>query len=96
MPVFVALDNKYQDDELKLIGIAVSDTESEVRSYASREQINFPLVMGDEKVRHAYGDVSAIPQTFLIDKKGVIRYVEIGSPADPLVFQQRVEELLAE
>ena len=96
MPVFIALDNQYEDNQLKLIGIAISDSEAKVRSYAAREGIKFSLVMGDEKVRHAYGDVSAIPQTFLIDKKGVVRYSQIGSPADLLVFQQRVEELLAE
>jgi thiol-disulfide isomerase/thioredoxin len=96
MPVLIALDNKYEDNQLKLIGIAVSDTEAKVRSYAAREGIEFSLVMADEKVRRAYGGVSAIPQTFLIDKKGVVRYSQMGSPADLLVFQQRVEELLAE
>ena len=96
MPVFISLDNQYSDDELKLIGIAISDTEAKVRSYAAKEGIEFSLVMGDEKVRHAYGDISAIPQTFLIDKKGIVRYAQIGSPADLLLFQQRVEELLAE
>jgi peroxiredoxin len=96
MPVFVALDNQYADDELKLIGIAVNDTESKVRSYATREQINFSMAMANPKVKADYGGVNAIPQTFLIDKKGIVRYVEIGSPADMLVFQQRVEELLAE
>jgi peroxiredoxin len=96
MPVFIALDNQYGDHQLKLIGIAISDTEAKVRSYAAREGIEFSLVMADENVRHAYGGISAIPQTFLIDKKGIVRYSQIGSPADLLVFQQRVEELLAE
>ena len=98
MPVFVALDNQYPDDELKLIGIAVNDTESKVRSYAIREEISFSMAMamGNSQVKADYGGVNAIPQTFLIDKKGIVRYVEIGSPADMLMFQQRVEELLAE
>ena len=96
MPVFIALDEQYADDELKLIGIAVMDTEAKVRSYATEEEIGFALAMGGDEVRQAYGGVNAIPQTFLIDRKGTVRYVQRGSPADLLVFQQRIEELLAE
>lgn len=80
MPVFVALDNQYPDDELKLIGIGVNDTESKVRSYATREEISFSIAMGNSQVKADYGGVNAIPQTFLIDKKGIVRYVEHREP----------------
>ena len=95
-PTFIALDEQYGEDDLKLIGIAVRDTESEVSSYAAREGIEFSLAMVSDEVQHDYGGINALPTHFLIDRKGVIRYVWMGGPTDLETFQQRIDGLLAE
>ena len=52
--------------------------------------------MGNDAVKKDYGNVSAIPTTFVVDKKGVVRHVYVGTRYDPLVLQQHVEELMVE
>ena len=52
-------------------------------------------VMGDDRVQKDYGNMSAIPTTFVIDKQGIVRYAYVGTPPDMLDFQRHVEELLA-
>ena len=96
MPTFVALQDQYDADGFSVIGLTIRDTVEKVRAYASDEELNFPLLMADDKVRKDYGNVSALPTTFVIDKQGIVRYTYVGSPHDLLVFQQHVEELLAE
>ena len=46
--------------------------------------------------KQAFGGIVGIPTTFVIDKKGIVRYAYTGSPGDKLTFQRHVEELLAE
>ena len=59
-------------------------------------QINYPMLMADDAVKKSYGDISAIPSTFVVDKKGIVRYTYLGVPGDKLAFQRHVEELLAQ
>ena len=96
MPTFVSLQSSYGPEDFTVIGIAVRDSEDKVRSFYTVKGLNFPVAMGDDKVNGDYGGISAIPLTYLIDKRGVIRHARLGSPSDKLVFQQQVEELLAE
>ena len=96
LPTFVALQSQYADQGFSLIGLSVDDSADQVRPFAQEHHLNFPLLMADAKVREAYGNISAIPTTFVIDKKGIVRYTHVGSPEDLLIFQRQVEELLAE
>ena len=96
MPTFVALQGQYEGDGFSVIGIVINDTAEKVRSYSTEQELNFPLLMGDDEVREDYGNVTAIPTSFVIDKKGIVRYTYVGTPDDLLVFQQHVEELLVE
>ena len=96
MPTFFALQNQYEDDGFSVIGIAINDTAEKVRSYAEKEELNFPLLMGDDRVQKDYGNVTAIPTSFVIDKQEIVRYAYVGTPPEMLDFQRHVEELLAE
>ncbi len=96
IPGFIALQSQYASKGFTMIGISTDRKRDVVRSFATENKINYPLLMADEKVREDYGDISAIPTTFVIDKKGIVRYTYVGVPSDKLIFQQKVEELLAE
>lgn len=77
-----------------MIGISTDSGSDVVRSFATEHKINYPLLMADGKVKRDYGDISAIPTTFVIDKKGIVRYTYVGVPPDKVIFQRHVEELL--
>ncbi len=96
LPTFISLQSLYGEKGFSVIGLSTDEQAQTVRAFAEENQINFPLLMADEQVRRDYGNITALPTTFLIDKQGVVRYTHLGTPPDMLVFQKEVEELLGE
>jgi peroxiredoxin/outer membrane lipoprotein-sorting protein len=96
LPAFTALQSQYAGQGFSVIGLSTDEKAQTVRQFAEKNRINFPLLMADAVVRHDYGDISALPTTFVIDRKGVVRYTHLGTPEDLLLFQKQVEELLGE
>ncbi len=95
IPGLIVLQDQYAARGFKMIGISTDRTSDIVASFAKENKINYLLLMADEKVINEYGGISAIPTTFIIDKKGVVRYRHIGSQ-DMSLLQKQVEALLAE
>jgi peroxiredoxin len=93
---WVALQSQYAAQGFSVIGLVVNDTVEKVQAYAKQTGMTFPQALADDQVKTAYGGISAVPFTAVIDRKGVVRYVHLGTPADLLIFQKEVEELLAE
>lgn len=95
-PVFIALQSQYEEQGFSVIGLATDEQVQTVRAFAEKNLINYPLLMADEKAKRDYGSIATLPTTFVIDRKGVVRYTHVGAPQDLLVFQKQVEELLGE
>jgi len=96
IPGFIALQSQYAAKGFSMIGISTDRGAAVVTAFAKEWKIPYPLLMAGEKVQQDYGEIAAIPTTFVVDKKGIIRYTSVGVPSDRLVFQRHVEELLAE
>ena len=79
-----------------MIGISVDQGAAEVQSYADKNKINYPILMADKQVQKSYGNIRAIPTTFILDRNGIVRYAYIGMPSDKKVFRRNVEELLSQ
>jgi len=73
MPRFVAWEDKYKADGLSIVGVSMDDSAETVHSFLRRKKLNYPVVMGDEKLGLAYGGILGLPVTYLIDRHGVIR-----------------------
>jgi len=73
MPWFVDLQNQYASDGLTIIGIAMDDsTPQKIAEFASEVGVNYPVLLGTNKVSEAYGDVEFLPTTFYINRQGKI------------------------
>jgi hypothetical protein len=55
--------------------------------------VNYPVVMGDEKIGLLYGGVLGLPVTFLIDRQGIVRARYKGE-ANLGVMESAVQRLL--
>ena len=73
MPRFVEWQQKYREDGLSIIGISMDDDSSTVKAFLGKRRLNYPVVMGDEKLGLQYGGVLGLPVTYLVDRKGIIR-----------------------
>ncbi|MBN1872092.1 MAG: TlpA family protein disulfide reductase [Candidatus Omnitrophica bacterium] len=94
IPDFVELVNDYAGKRFVILGV-VLDTESldRIKSFAASMRINYPVLIDDGVVSAAYGPISSIPTTFIIDKQGNIVQKIIGSRSKSQ-FLELVEPLL--
>lgn len=73
MPWFVDLQKKYGNDGLVVLGIAMDDTETDkIAKFASEMGVNYPVLLGTDKVSEQYGNVEYLPTSFYIDREGRI------------------------
>jgi hypothetical protein len=68
-----------------------------LRDFRTRNKLPYGFVVEDgEKNEFNYG-VFSIPTSFLIDRKGVVRYISLGASQDEIALLGRlIEELIAE
>lgn len=94
IPGFIALQERFGFQGLTVVGVSVDpDAASEVKSFMERLGGNYPVVIGDEKVAVDYGVVSAIPTTFVLDRKGDIVTSHLGFTKQA-VFESEIRPLL--
>jgi cytochrome c biogenesis protein CcmG/thiol:disulfide interchange protein DsbE len=95
MPHFVAWQQAYGQRGLQVIGVSMDDDAQPVRTAYQRYRLNYPVVMGDEKLGELYGGIFGLPVTFLIDRTGKIRFMhETGARLSRI--RSEMENLLSE
>lgn len=73
MPWFVDLQKQHGDEGLTILGVAMDDSDPQkIAEFASEIGVNYPVLLGTEKVSEAYGNVEYLPTTFYIDRQGRI------------------------
>jgi len=66
---------------LEIVGISMdTDGTDGVKDFAREFRIQYPIVMGDEKVAESFGGILGLPTTFIIDRKGKVAKKYIGLP----------------
>ncbi len=79
MPGFVEVYEQYKSKGFEIVGISLDDEGWDVvKPFLQRYKINFPVVIDDGKLASAYGNIQAIPTSFLVDKNGTIVDVHVG------------------
>ena len=80
IPGYVELQKKHGPAGLAVVGVSLDQGGPEVvKKFIAAQKINYQIVMGDEQIAAAFGGVEAIPTTFIIDRKGTIRYRKMGA-----------------
>lgn len=95
MPHLKDLSEAYAG-QVVVIAIAIGqEGEGKVREVAARQGLTFPvaLLAAQGDLTAAFGEISALPTTFLLDQQGVIRQRWIGAQS-PATYERAVRELL--
>jgi peroxiredoxin len=70
MPSLQAISVKYQNDDIVVIAVSVdSGREKAVKKWIKKMKLKFPIALEGNTAGDSYA-VSALPVTFIIDKKG--------------------------
>ncbi len=88
IPGFIKAFDKYKDQGLVILGVAVSDRENLVKNFVDQNKINYPVAMGDMKIVQDYEPGQYIPATIVIDRDGKIHHKHVG-----YMEQSQVEDL---
>lgn len=95
IPQFVKLQDEYRNQGLQVIGVSIDDTETELRDFYRKYNMNYPVIPGDQKTADAFGGVLGLPTTFLIDRDAHIRARQAGSTNFQALEQQTLALLQA-
>jgi thiol-disulfide isomerase/thioredoxin len=79
IPHFIELVEEFKDDFI-VLGISVDrpNDKAKVPGFAENYNINYPVLFADEQIA-AYGNISSIPTTFVVDKEGYVKGRIIGA-----------------
>ncbi len=95
LPRFSAWQKQYGPAGLQVIAASMDDDSTGVRPVVRKLKLDFPVVMGDEKLGMLYGGVLGLPVTFLIGRDGKVD-ARIDSGADLDATERRIQQLLAQ
>lgn len=99
LPDIVRLREELKGKGFEVIGIILESRDARVENTVRQMQqsygIHYPLVWGTNQVVMDYGNISAIPTTFVINKKGEIVQSFVGA-RDYQTFRKEVEKWLSE
>ena len=96
IPGLIELQKRHEKDGLIVVGISLDQEGPEVvRQFVTAKKINYPIAMADGGVESAFGKFDGIPTTFIVDRHGMIRAMDIGY-ASAQEFENRVKPYLAE
>ncbi|HEX8938719.1 MAG TPA: TlpA disulfide reductase family protein [Candidatus Limnocylindrales bacterium] len=90
-PLFKTALARHASDRLAIVGVLFNDSADAARAFAASEGAGWPSLPDPTgAAAHAYR-VPAPPQTFFVDREGVIRAAQLGQIAD----EAELESLLA-
>jgi len=96
IPHFVRLQDKYSDQGLQFVGIALEGVD-EVLGFAKEQGINYPLLVGEQeviKLANKFGNrIGGLPYTVILDRSGNINFIKQG-PLSVSEAEQVITSLL--
>ena len=93
MPRFDAWQKQYGPRGLRVIGISMDDDPELARKLYKKLRVNYPVMMGNEKIGELYGGVLGLPVTFLIDSRGEVR-AQFQGETDLNAMEEQLKSLL--
>ena len=98
---FPAMDEiykEYKDQGFVILAVSVDNTAKAYKKFADKSEVTFPLLLDTEKKLVSTAEIEAMPTSFLIDKKGIIRSVHKGYFGKKTIetYREEIQTLLAE
>ena len=96
IPDFVELRAAHSGRGLEILGVGLDpEGAAALKPFAEKLKINYPVLLGNQETAKAWGGVTAIPTTFIVDRRGIVRKQYVGFQPKH-VFEEALSSLLAE
>lgn len=96
-PFMNKLHANFKDSGLKIVAVNVDEQTADAEAFLRQQPAEFSIALDADQACARSFDVQAMPSTYLVDRKGRVRYIHMGfrgSEAESL--QTQVEQLLSE
>lgn len=93
MPDLNKINNELKGSGLQTLGIALSSDPTQIRFLVKQLGLDYPVLIGTDKVSEAYGNVVVVPTTVIIDKAGNIVH-RIEGTRTKAEFEKMIKALL--
>jgi peroxiredoxin len=94
IPWLIEFQEKYKVRGLSVVGVSMDDDGwKAVKPFVAEKGLNYPVVIGNDGLAKSYG-LTAMPMTFLIDRKGKIAATSVGI-VDKAACEREITQLLA-
>jgi len=96
MPNVIRIHNKFKDRGFEIIGISLDNDRQAFESFVKKNGMEWPQYFDGKGWQNAVADkykVRSIPATFLVDKKGKIRYRSLRGAELETAVQKLVAEM---
>jgi len=79
MPDLNKIYREYKDQGLQMLGICLKTDPVQLRFLAQQMKLDYPFLLGTDKVEADYGSIAIVPTTFIIDRQGKIAKKIVGT-----------------
>jgi peroxiredoxin len=79
MPDLEKINQELKGRGFETLGIGLSSDPTQLRFLIKQLGVTYPVLLADDKVSKAYGNVEVVPTTFIIDKQGNIVHKVLGT-----------------
>jgi peroxiredoxin len=93
MPHLNAMYKELKGQGFQILGIALSSTPEQLKELVGKLGLTYPVLEGHKGVSKAYGGVSLVPLTFIIDRQGNIAHKILGARSKA-EFEKMIKPLL--
>lgn len=98
MPAFQEVYEGYNENGLVIIGVNATyqDDDAAARQFVTERGVKFPILFDKDNSASRLYQIQALPTTFFIDQRGIIRKVIYGGPLNEALLKIEVEKLIGE
>ena len=98
MPWFEQLTREYAGSGLTVLGLSVdiesnSSTPEKIAATAKRLGVTYPILLSDKTIHTLYSPVHQLPETFYINRKGVV-VEDVWGHADKEMIEKYTSEIV--
>src|SRR5262245_3084243 len=85
---------KYRNGGLEVLGVSMDkEGRPAVKPFIEEMKFNYPIVLGEKRTAYLYGDIDALPVTFVIDRDQRVAGIHIGL-ARKKALEEQIKTLL--
>ena len=93
MPHLSQMDLEFRGQGFQTLGIALASTPEQLKQLISQLGLKYPVLIGNDGVSKAYGNIELVPMTFIIDRQGNIVQKILGARSKA-EFEKLIKPLL--